>query len=206
MRTVLSLSLSLPRVARLGKLGLVLVLLQLLAACASGPQTARGPVNPLDVKVSGSVNRDFTAAVEYLQGERYPEAIALLQTVVEREQRLSAPYVNLGIAYYRTGDEKHAEESFLEALRAAPLDPVASNELGVLYRRQGRFEEARATYSKSLQLHPDNLPLIKNLGILCDLYLQEPNCALAQFERYLQYQPDDAKVAIWVTDLKRRVN
>ena len=177
-----------------------------LSACASGPQTSSRPVDPMSVKVSGSVNRDFLQAVEYLQGERFPEAIELLLTVVEREQRLSAPYVNLGIAYYKTGDEKHAEEFFLQALRAAPLDPVASNELAVLYRRQGRFSEARKTYTESLQLYPENLPLIKNLGILCDLYLQDVNCALAQFEQYLKYQPEDPKVAIWVTDLKRRVN
>lgn len=178
----------------------------LLSACASGPQTSSRPVDPMNVKVSGSVNRDFLQAVEYLQGERYPEAIELLQSVIEREQRLSAPYVNLGIAHYKSGDEKHAEESFLQALRAAPRDPVASNELAVLYRRQGRFDEARKTYTESLQLHPENLPLIKNLGILCDLYLQDVNCALAQFEQYLKYQPEDPKVTIWVTDLKRRAN
>ncbi|MFV8781517.1 tetratricopeptide repeat protein [Microbulbifer sp. SA54] len=178
----------------------------LLAACASGPQTSNRPVDPLNVKVSGSVNRDFLQAVEYLQGERYPEAIELLQSVVAREQRLSAPYVNLGIAYFRTGDEKHAEEAFLEALRAAPLDPVASNELAVLYRHQGRFDEARKTYADSLAVHADNLPLIKNLGILCDLYLQDVNCALAQFQLYLNHAPDDTNVSIWVADLKRRAN
>nr|WP_237709640.1 tetratricopeptide repeat protein [Microbulbifer agarilyticus] len=194
------------RMMRLGKLSSISALLLLLTACASGPQTSSSPVDPMNVKVSGSVNRDFTQAVTYLEGERYPEAIELLQSVVEREQRLSAPYVNLGIAYYRTGDEKNAEESFLEALRAAPLDPIASNELGVLYRRQGRFDEAKDTYMKSLQLHPGTPSLIKNLGILCDLYLQDAGCALAQFEQYLKVRPDDAKVSIWVTDLKRRVN
>ncbi|MCK7596082.1 tetratricopeptide repeat protein [Microbulbifer sp. CAU 1566] len=182
------------------------VFVLLLSACASGPQRSSRPVDQSSVKVSGGVTRDFDRAVEYLQGERYPEAVELLQDVVAREQRLSAPYVNLGIAYYRTGDEKHAEEAFLEALRAAPLDPLASNELAVLYRRQGRFDEARKTYSDALQVHPDNLPLIKNLGILCDLYLQDVNCALAQFDQYLKYQPEDAKVSLWVTDLKRRAN
>ncbi|WGL16331.1 tetratricopeptide repeat protein [Microbulbifer bruguierae] len=181
-------------------------LVLLLSACVSGPQTSSRPVDPMSVKVAGGVNRDFLQAVEYMQGERYPEAIELLQSVVEREQRLSAPYVNLGIAYVKTDDEQHAEESFRQALRAAPFDPVASNELAVLYRHQGRFEDARSIYAESLQLHPENLPLIKNLGILCDLYLQDVNCALAQFEQYLNYQPDDAKVAIWVTDLKRRAN
>lgn len=185
---------------------LVCVAALLLSACASGPKTSNRPVDPMNVKVAGGVNRDFLQAVEYIQGERYPEAIELLQDVVTREQRLSAPYVNLGIAYFRTGDEKHAEESFLEALRAAPLDPVASNELAVLYRHQGRFDEARKTYTESLALHPEYLPLIKNLGILCDLYLQDVNCALAQFERYLKYQPEDPKVSIWVADLKRRAN
>uniref|UniRef100_UPI003B831CF4 tetratricopeptide repeat protein n=1 Tax=Microbulbifer mangrovi TaxID=927787 RepID=UPI003B831CF4 len=71
---------------------------------------------------------------------------------------------------------------------------------------QGRFDEARKTYTESLALHPDYLPLIKNLGILCDLYLQDVNCALAQFEQYLKYQPEDPKVSIWVADLKRRAN
>ncbi|WP_428820341.1 tetratricopeptide repeat protein [Microbulbifer sp. MCCC 1A16149] len=185
---------------------LACVAVLLLSACASGPKTSNRPVDPMNVKVAGGVNRDFLQAVEYIQGERYPEAIELLQDVVTREQRLSAPYVNLGIAYFRTGDEKHAEESFLEALRAAPLDPVASNELAVLYRHQGRFDEARKTYTESLALHPEYLPLIKNLGILCDLYLQDVNCALAQFEQYLKYQPEDPKVSIWVADLKRRAN
>ena len=178
----------------------------LISACASGPQTSRHPVDPSSVKVSGSVTRDFNKAVEHMQGEQYPEAIELLLDVTAREQRLSAPYVNLGIAYYRSGDEKHAEEAFLDALRAAPLDPIASSELGVLYRRQGRFDEARATYTDALRLHPDNLSLIKNLGVLCDLYLQDVNCALAQFQQYLKYEPEDPKVAIWVADLKRRAN
>ena len=186
--------------------GLACAAILLLSACASGPKTSNRPVDPMNVKVAGGVNRDFLQAVEYLQGERYPEAIELLVSVVEREQRLSAPYVNLGIAYFKMGDEKHAEEAFLEALRAAPLDPVASNELAVLYRHQGRFDEARKTYKDALALHPDHLPLIKNLGILCDLYLQDVNCALAQFQQYLNYEPEDPKVSIWVADLKRRAN
>ncbi|MFD1215570.1 tetratricopeptide repeat protein [Microbulbifer celer] len=184
----------------------ICVLVLLLGGCASGPKTSNKPVDPMSVDVSGSVNRDFLEAVQLIQGERYPEAIELLQSVVDREQRLSAPYVNLGIAYYRSGDQKQAEEAFLEALRAAPLDPVASNELAVLYRRQGRFDEARTTYEEALQNNPENLPLIKNLGILCDLYLQDVNCALAQFQQYLKYAPDDSKVSIWVAGLKRRAN
>ncbi|WP_308366188.1 MULTISPECIES: tetratricopeptide repeat protein [unclassified Microbulbifer] len=175
----------------------------LLASCASGPQTGRVS-DYSSVRVSGSVSRDFERSLEYLQEEKYAAAIELLQAVIEREQRLPAPYINLGIAYYKSGDEKHAEEAFLKALELDPQHPVATNELAVLYRKQGRFAEAKKAYTNALAENPDYLPLIKNLGILCDLYLQDLQCAMAQFQQYLQHEPDDKDVSIWMADIKRR--
>ena len=186
-------------------LGLVTaVAVILLASCASTPSRGGKVADFSSVRVSGSVNRDFERSLEYLRGEKYPEAIELLQSVIERESRLPAPYINLGIAYYKTGDEKNAEEAFLQALKVDAENPVATNELAVLYRRQGRFAEARKMYTASLAQHPDYLPMVKNLGILCDLYLQDVSCALAQFQQYLKLEPEDKDVAIWVADLKRR--
>ncbi|AOS97071.1 photosystem I assembly protein Ycf3 [Microbulbifer aggregans] len=188
---------------RLVSVGLIATM---LAACSGAPQKAGGRVvDPSTVRVSGSVERDFDRALELLRGERYPEAIELLQDIVQREQRLPAPYINLGIAYYQSGDEKHAEESLLQALEVFPNHPVAANELAVLFRRQGRFEEARELFGNAQRQNPDYAPLIKNFGILCDLYLQDPQCALAQFERYLQLEPEDKDVPIWVAGLKRRI-
>ncbi|WP_231745317.1 MULTISPECIES: tetratricopeptide repeat protein [Microbulbifer] len=178
----------------------------LLAACSGTPKRAGGQfVDPSSVRVSGSVERDFDQALELLRGERYPEAIELLQDVVQREQRLPAPYINLGIAYYQSGDEKNAEENLLKALEVFPNHPVGANELAVLYRKQGRFEEARELFTSAQNQNPGYAPLIKNFGILCDLYLQDPQCALAQFERYLQLEPDDKDVPLWVAGLKRRI-
>ena len=51
---------------------------------------------------------------------------------------------------------------------------------------------------------PEYLPAIKNLGILCDIYLHDMDCALKQYERFLEYVPDDKTVAIWVADIKRK--
>lgn len=181
----------------------VLSLAVLLASCASGPQTGRVS-DYSSVRVSGSVSRDFERSLEYLQEENYPAAIELLQTVIEREQRLPAPYINLGIAHYKNGDEKHAEEAFLKALELDPQHPVATNELAVLYRKQGRFAEAKKAYTSALAENPDYLPLIKNLGILCDLYLQDLQCAMTQFQQYLQHEPEDKDVSIWMADIKRR--
>ncbi|AMX01832.1 tetratricopeptide repeat protein [Microbulbifer thermotolerans] len=181
-----------------------LMITLLLASCAGTP-TAGGKVSDYStVRVSGSVNRDFERSLEYLREENYAAAIELLQSVIEREKRLPAPYINLAIAYYKNGDEKHAEEALLQARDLDSTHPVTANELAVLYRKQGRFTEARKIYTDALAENPDYLPLIKNLGILCDLYQQDIQCALAQFEKYLSLSPEDKEVAIWVADLKRR--
>lgn len=181
-----------------------LALAVLLASCAGTPGSGGKIADYSKVRVSGSVERDFQKSLEHLAGEQYPEAIELLQSVVEREKRLPAPYVNLGIAYYKNGNEKHAEEAFRHALELDPDHPAANNELGVLYRRQGRFAEARKVYVNALAKNPEYRPLIKNLGILCDLYLQDLECALAQFQQYMALEPEDKEVPIWVAGLKRR--
>ncbi len=50
------------------------------------------------------------------------------------------------------------------------------------------------------------LPAKRNLGVLCDLYLHDYQCALEQFQDYLELEPGDKEVAIWVADVKRRQN
>ncbi|WP_444884439.1 tetratricopeptide repeat protein [Microbulbifer sp. PSTR4-B] len=175
-----------------------------LAACA-GVQTKSGKVSDYSsVRVSGSVSRDFERSLEFLADKEFARAIELLETVVEREQRLPAPYINLGIAQIQVAEEKKAEEAFLKALEIDAEHPVATNELAVLYRKQGRFADARKIYVNALAENPEYLPLIKNLGILCDLYLQDLQCALAQFQQYVQLEPEDQDVSIWLADLKRR--
>ncbi len=158
-----------------------------------------------DVAVASDVQRTFDQAIQLLEQEEYDTAIKLLESVIEREQRLTVPYINLAMAYRQKGDEKRAEENLLKALAIDQGQPVANNELGILYRKQGRFEDAKKAYSNALADHPDYLPVIRNLGILCDIYMRDPQCALEQFEKYHQQVPEDKTVEIWIADLKSRM-
>jgi tetratricopeptide (TPR) repeat protein len=80
------------------------------------------------------------------------------------------------------------------------------NQLGIVYRKLGRFKEADAAYSEALRIDPGYALAHLNLGVLCDMYLQQPQRALAEFERYLQLVPNpDARVSGWVKELKARV-
>ena len=182
----------------------------LLASCAGEVrqdadlgQPTRTEVEYVDV--DSDIEEDFSRAVTLMQQDKYAQAIEVLETVVEREKRLPAPFVNLGIAHNKLGNDKKAEENLIRALKLDINHAVANNELGLLYRRKGKFNAAKTAYQNALVKHPEYVPAIRNLGILCDLYLHDYDCALEQFESYQELVPDDKNAAIWVADVKRRL-
>jgi len=181
-----------------------LCLLAAINGCVTQSGTSAG-VKRQDIDVSSDVQRTFDQALKYLQEEKYDTAITLLNTVVAQEKRLTAPYINLAMAYRHKGNEKLAEENLLKALAIDHTQPVANNELGIIYRKQGRFTDAKKVYITALSEYPDYLPVIKNLGILCDIYMRDAQCALEQFEKYQRHVPEDKTIKVWIADLKARI-
>jgi len=182
-----------------------------LFSCAGGGDVREGEVVSYEKKttrhldIDSDVEDDFKSAIVLMQEDKNAQAITVLKTVIEREKRLPAPYVNIAIAYNKLGDTKAAEENLISALKLDIGHPVANNELGLLYRKSGKFNAARTAYENAIKEHSDYLPAIRNLGVLCDLYLHDYECALKQFEDFLELKPDDKTVAIWVVDVKRRL-
>lgn len=192
------------------KINFLMLLTVFLFACAGGEvkqQAGSGGIYEKKsyVDVDSDVNTDFNKAVELLRKEQYQQAITVLESVIEREQRLPAPYVNIAMAYNKLGDTAKAEENFISALKLDIGHPTANNELGLLYRKAGKFNAARTAYQNAIKEHSDYLPAKRNLGVLCDLYLHDYKCALEQYEDYLELQPEDKTVAIWVSDVKQRI-
>lgn len=157
------------------------------------------------IELDAGIESDFLDAVDRMENNDYISAIEKLESVIDREKRLIAPFVNVAIAYRKTGEVEQAEKNLATALTLDPLHPVANNELGLIYRQAGKFEEARAAYELVTENHPDFTAAMINLGVLCDLYMHDFECALEQFERYLSLNPNDKNVSIWVADVKRRV-
>jgi len=147
---------------------------------------------------------EFERAVALMNDGKNDKAIELLTKVIERSPGVTAPYINIAVAYMRTGKLELAEQHLKTALGLVPNHPVASNEYGLLLRKSGRFKEARVIYEKAIDSFPDYLPVHRNLGILCDLYLNEPECALKQFEIYSEGMPADVQVKIWIAELRMR--
>ena len=152
-----------------------------------------------------SSRRDFDRAVGLLEDGEYVQAIDLLEKVIEKSPGVTAPYINMAIACRHIGELEQAEAHLKTALSLAPEHPVACNEYGLLYRKSGRFTEARAIYEKAIAGFPDYYPVHRNLGILCDLYMNDPTCALEHYEIYSRAMPDDKQVKLWIADLQIRL-
>ncbi|HSG64914.1 MAG TPA: tetratricopeptide repeat protein [Gammaproteobacteria bacterium] len=158
------------------------------------------------LRISGEARANYELAMQNLAQERYDEGIALLLAVIADAPDVTAPHIDLGIAYGRAGDLEAAEAALQDALTLTPNHPVANNELGIIYRRTGRFDAARASYEQALAVLPAFHYARRNLAVLCDLYLADLPCALANYEAYLQSVGEDDEVSIWVADIRARVN
>jgi Tfp pilus assembly protein PilF len=207
---------------RAGWVALVMVL-ALFSGCVTSARVAQRPATVQGSSVArledgrqGFVIREnpgmdaesrdeFERAVAMMNDGKNDKAIELLAKVIERSPGITAPYINIAVAYMRTNKLEPAEQHLKTALGLVPNHPVASNEYGLLLRKGGRFKEAREIYEKALTSFPDYLPVRRNLGVLCDLYLNDPECALKQFEIYSDGMPADAQVKTWIAELRMRL-
>ena len=173
----------------------------------AGPQLSETGFTLTDnVQIDAGTRAQYDDAVRALEQQQYEQGIASLLKVTQSVPTATAPYIDLGIAYGRTGDLDKAEASFKRALELNPRHPIAYNELGLVYRKKGQFAEARASYEKAIALVPDFHFARLNLAILCDLYLADTACALANYEAYQRAMPDDKQAAMWVADLRTRAS
>jgi Tfp pilus assembly protein PilF len=190
---------------------LTFIIVILLTGCASTPpQQALVPGIDATAGVTETitdVEGEFQSALQLMKAEDWHAAADRLAAITAAEPGLSGPWTNLGIARNKTGDTAGAEAAFRKAIDANARQFVACNELGMLYRRRGRLQEAAAMYHQGLKINPNAGDIHWNLAILHDRYLANPAQALVHYERYQQLtQSEDKQLLSWIRDLREQVN
>ncbi len=158
-----------------------------------------------EVRISAATRADYERALSLLERGERDAGIELLRQIVADAPEVSAPRIDLGIALHRGGDLGAAEAELALALEINPAHPIAHNELGIIYRKTGRFAEARRSYEAALDVYSGYHFARRNLAVLCDLYLGDLDCALENYEAYMQTVPGDDEATIWIADLKGRM-
>ena len=108
-----------------------------LAAAAGGgggdaDQTRSTPADP-----------DYTAAVQAIKGERFADAIPLLEKVVAKEPRNADAYNWLGYATRRKGDPAASIRIYQKALAIDPKHLGAHEYMGEAYLMLGNLPKAK---------------------------------------------------------------
>jgi Flp pilus assembly protein TadD len=189
-----------------------------LAACATSGTVPKAAAVHIEVqeqvgftiteeaRVADNTRLNYEQAVSELERGKHDEGIRQLQAVADAAPNLSAPRIDLGIAYHRAGDLEAAERNLRLALSNNPDHPIANNELGIILRKTGRFAEARKHYQAALAIYPGYHYARRNLAVLCDLYLADLDCALRNYEAYMATVPGDDVASMWIKDLQYRLD
>jgi Flp pilus assembly protein TadD len=196
----------------------LLVAATVISACNSTPtkQTAATPARieitdsygftiTEESRISGDVRSDYDRALDLLGSGRLGEGTALLESVADKSPDRSAPRIDLAIAYRKQGDLVTAESHLEQALGVNPNHPTALNELGIIYRQTARFAEARRSYESALAVYPGYHFARRNLAVLCDLYLDDLDCARENYEAYMDTVHLDEEASMWLKNVRFRM-
>jgi tetratricopeptide (TPR) repeat protein len=85
-------------------------------------------------------------------------------------------------------DYQSAERGFQSVLHVEPRNVAALSNLGVIYSRTSRADQAITVYRRALQLNPDDQALLLNLGLVY-LRREEHSRALPLFARVIAIDP-----------------
>jgi tetratricopeptide (TPR) repeat protein len=147
---------------------------------------------------------DFDRAVGFMRAGNNTEAELEFKQVALQFPQLSSPYVNLGILYRKSGRLEQSEDALKTAVERNDGSAVAWTELGATQRLRGEFPNAAASYEKAIADDPNFAPAYRNLGVVSDLYLGDPERALTAFEHYKELTGEEKPVSGWIAELRAR--
>ncbi|WP_020405169.1 tetratricopeptide repeat protein [Hahella ganghwensis] len=188
---------------------LVLVLGSLLLVGCAANQNNSPPViaaSKPEVIVSDEMKQLYEAALQAMNQDRLGQADSYLQQIIDLEPNISAPYVTRGRIAEMLGDRESAQQLYQHALVVDASNHRAMNQLAMMARERGEFTEAKKMYERAISIKPDESLYHKNYAILLDMYMGDLESALEHYELYQElHKLPDNRVALWVVDLKRRI-
>jgi tetratricopeptide (TPR) repeat protein len=99
-----------------------------------------GDASTSDSSTSGPSLADARA---FIRAEKWPQAIAVLRTIVANDGNDADALNLLGFSLRKSGDMKNAEGFYLKALKLNPRHKGANEYLGELYVETGKLDKAK---------------------------------------------------------------
>jgi tetratricopeptide (TPR) repeat protein len=158
--------------------------ISVLAGFLLFPSAGRTQISSLDPKKS------LSTADSLIREDKLDEAIALLESVRQKDPQASGVEAKLAKAYYRKRVFRRAIAHFKRALEQNPDDPETAQLLGLSFYFSGEFQQAIPLLER-IQPHipSGDLDPWYLLGV-CYLKTEQPDKARAAFAQMFSVPPD----------------
>jgi tetratricopeptide (TPR) repeat protein len=174
------------------------------ASAAPSAPAAAAPQPVVSETPPAQAQADFDRAVGLMRAGNQAAAEAQFQQLAAAYPSFAGPDINLGILYRKGGRLDQSEEALKSATARNNTSAVAWDELGVTLRMRGEFAAAASAYERAIGADANFAPAHRNLAVVLDLYLGDPERALSELERYQELAGEQKPVSLWIAELRQR--
>jgi tetratricopeptide (TPR) repeat protein len=143
------------------------------------------------IDAQARIDRDFGAVTRLAAQKQYPEAIKLLQGILELNPRLAKAHAKLGVIYAGIGERKRAVEHLERVAECDPDSPGGYAMLGWLDYLDGRAESAIQYFQKAYDVEPSSATIHYHMA-LAQIRLAHWDQALEWLHGLLRLDPRQA--------------
>jgi len=120
-------------------------------------------------------------------------AIQEFKTALKIYPKYADAYDQLGLSYYKKGDNTNAVKNYELALQNNPTKAITYSNMGVIYFNSGNYQKALELYQKAVMYNPRYADAYMNLGSTYGT-LGNYQLAVQNFLKSIEYNPDNALV------------
>jgi tetratricopeptide (TPR) repeat protein len=123
-----------------------------------------------------------------MNAQEFADALVDLKKAVELNPQLPDVFSYYGLALLTTGDMEAAADAFRKELASNPNDFVSNLQLGVIFKQDQKYDEARSSFDRALRARPRDPGVRYQLATL-DLSTGNIDQACSQLEQLIRETP-----------------
>ena len=143
----------------------------------------------------GSPGWHYTLAHAHLHRGQFAQAVSHFEQAADRMPDDPRIANDLGVAYLRRGDRAKALWQFRRATGLDPYFPNPRYNEGLVFLGAGAVDQARLAFEATLAIDAGWGLAHRQLGMIFQEFLSEPDKAVAHYDAYLDAHADDYDVA-----------
>lgn len=173
-----------------------------IASCSTTPSPAATEKAPL----SSSEKSVYDDALNNIKAGDADKAISALKKLTQSHPAFLGGWVNLATAYYNSKKPEDAGYALANAKKINPNIPEIYNLTGLLDVEKGEYKSAEKNYLSAIALKNDYATAHYNLAIVYDVFYQDIEKAVVEYEKYLTLTGNsDKSTSNWVAELKSKL-